>query len=154
MLVIIFSFIKKRIKEKNESLEHASQISIIDNMDNFLFFEFAKKIYQESGYELSSEFDSEMIISAKKNNNKTGVKPVLSKCDVGIRDIEQIIALIDRKKIDSGHILTNKAFTFPVIDLSKLKNITLYDRKKLSELMIDLEITPPMPIPNSKPVEQ
>lgn len=140
------------MKENNERIEHDSKIGEIDNMDNFHFFEFIKKIYQESGYELSSEFDSEMIINDRKNNQKIGIKAVLSNSDVGIRDIESIIVLIDKNIINSGHILTNKKFTFPVIELAKIKNITLYDRKKLSKFIIELGIYPPKSKINLKSV--
>lgn len=115
-------------------------MSDIDAMTGLEFEYFLRKLFIEMGFKCNitqATQDQGLDLIIEKDNQKIGVQ---AKCynsaSIGNKAIQEVIAGIQYYNCSQGMVITNSYFTKQAIDLSEKANIILYDRDKLTSLLV------------------
>lgn len=127
--------------------EKENSDSYIDNVDNdmdgFDFEKYAGKLLKSNGFkkvevtQCSNDFGVDII--AFKDDIKYAIQCKKYSSPVGIKAIQEVIGSKAMNDCHVGVVLTNNTFTKSAVELANKNNILLWDRKKLLELMENID---------------
>lgn len=113
-----------------------------DDMTGEEFENFLKTIFERLGYEvettpISGDFGADLILT--KNNERIVVQAKRYSSTVGISAIQEIFAAKKYYSASSAMVVTNNYFTSAAIELAVSTKITLWDREKLIEEIVNMQ---------------
>jgi HJR/Mrr/RecB family endonuclease len=139
----------KLMNEEADRIEHEKKLEIktkytitesnpIDSMDGYTFESFTKYLFEKMGYmveqtKLSADMGADLILY--KDNEKTIIQIKHYADNVGVKAIQEIVAAIKYYKANKAMVLITSSFTLSAIDLAKVNNVELIDRKVLDKLI-------------------
>jgi hypothetical protein len=128
--------LKKAMNEGRR--EEAISMDLIDNMEGIEFEEFLKKFFETLGYNVEltkSTGDQGADLIIKKYDEKIAVQAKCYSGSVGNSSVQEIVAAKKYYQCNGAMVVTNSYFTNGAIDLAKVNNVELWDRKKLEEVI-------------------
>lgn len=125
---IITIWTKESILEKIDNLSGKEFEYFIMKLLNVLEFE------NVSNTKISSDYGVDLV--ATKNNETYAIQCKRHKNRIGIEAVQQIVAGKTYYKCTNAIVITNNYFTKNAIELAKINNVKLWDRRKL-ELLIE-----------------
>ncbi len=130
---------EKEDNEVKEAYEKNTIENIDNNLDGFEFEFYSKELLLANGFEnvevtkASGDFGADVI--AWKDEIKYAIQCKKFSGSVGIKAVQEVIGSMGIYNCHVGVVLTNSYFTPSAIELAKNKNIILWDRNKLKEMV-------------------
>lgn len=126
---------------KTSKVKPGYSLQDIDLMSGAEFEEFVAKIFTQMGYitevtKLSGDYGVDVI--AEKDGSKIGIQAKCYSGSVSNSAIQEIVAGIKYYNCQKGLVVTNSKFTKAAIELAKINNIQLWDRKVLEEKILEV----------------
>lgn len=151
--IIIFSK-RKLVERKINNNFRKSGISDIDKMDGLQFEQYLSAIFKHQGYivkvtKSTGDYGADLVLS--KDNEKIVVQAKRYAKNVGINAIQEITASKAYYQATKAWVVSNSYFTKPAIELAKLNNVELLDRKALISYIVKLN---PNDVPSAKQVRE
>ena len=120
-----------RTGRKQGSLSHLKGIHFEDYLEKF----FDNKGYNVSRTPASYDYGADLIIT--KFGESTAVQVKGKKEPVGIKAVQEVSAAKEYYKTHKALVVTTSSFTKPAVKLARKLDVELWDRKKLSQQMIN-----------------
>lgn len=124
----------------SENLTLEDELNKIDfKMDGFEFEKYSKQLLRNNGFDridvTKSSGDYRADVIAYKDDIKYAIQCKKYSQPVGISAIQEVIASKTIYKCHVAVVLTNNTFTNSAIELAKVNNVLLWDRKKLQGMI-------------------
>ena len=115
----------------------------VSNMDGFDFEKYAGNLLKANGFtkvevtQCSNDFGVDIM--AYKDDIKYAIQCKKYSSPVGIKAVQEVIGSKTMNDCHVAVVLTNNAFTKSAIELAEKNNVLLWDRKKLKELIENMD---------------
>lgn len=130
----------KNLMKNNQKLEKNNvKIHDVDGLDGFAFEYLLGALFKQMNYKVevtrgSGDQGADIIIS--KMGRKTVVQAKCYLNNVSNKAIQEVVAAIKYYNADAGMVVTNSYYTKGAKELAEANNIALWDRDKLSQMLL------------------
>lgn len=143
-VVLQWLSMKNHLKKRNE-LRNAS-LDEIDTMEGVQFERYLYELFIALGYKVqrtskTGDFGADLILD--DGDSKTVVQAKRYKGNVGIQAVQEVFAAKSYYDADYAWVVTNSSYTNAAYELAERSGVSLYCRRKLSDLMTAAGIEKP-----------
>lgn len=126
LILYLFSVSRKKFKPQRISkVNRMSQKGFVSYMHTY----FLSKRYRVEAKPASGVFGADLILF--KHRKKIVIRIVLSKKNVGLSAIQEVVGAVGYHKAKKGIVITNAKYTKPAKRLAKTNNVEIWDRNTL-----------------------
>lgn len=143
ILAICFSVVSGSIVYFGDYLHNnlwSSGIIKIDTMTNSKFKRLMILYFKTRRYKVK-RFEKGLIIERNKKKEVIAIR--ISKIDLGVSTIEELLSATRKYKIQNGVVITNREFTPKAIELAKNTGIVLWNRRELIDKLSEMHLESP-----------
>lgn len=137
LLLNIYFAGKRKKMYLNCSLEDVDEMTGIE-FETFLYYKFSKRGYRVKTTPVTGDYGADLILKRRKEKIVVQAKRY-QRC-VGIAAVQEVIGSIAFYGADEGMVVTNSFFTPNAYKLAKANDIVLWDRMKVIQEFLDLDI--------------